>query len=89
MPFLSEAITTTFNPQIAADAGLVPCADAGINTKFLLVSPIESRYLLIASKPAYSPLAPELGWENIHHPSSDYLQFFTQFINKYLISFLL
>ena len=33
-PCLSHSTITTFNPAMTADAGLVPCADAGIKHIF-------------------------------------------------------
>ncbi|MDT4875981.1 hypothetical protein FQZ97_1113920 [compost metagenome] len=46
---------------ICAEAGLVPCADAGIRQMLRWLSPRLWWYLRIASRPAYSPWAPELG----------------------------
>ena len=60
-PFLSVPTTTILRPATAAEAGFVPWADDGIRQIFLCPSPRLSWYLLIASSPAYSPLAPEFG----------------------------
>jgi hypothetical protein len=52
-------------PQIYAVAGFVPCADVGQRQTFLLKSPLLSWYFLMANRPAYSPVAPLWGWDDI------------------------
>mmetsp|Transcript_24991 Transcript_24991/g.73094 ORF Transcript_24991/g.73094 Transcript_24991/m.73094 type:complete len:251 (-) Transcript_24991:1773-2525(-) len=60
-PWSSLSTTTTFIPAMAADAGFVPCALLGMRHTFRWLSPIDARYRIIVSKPAYSPVAPEFG----------------------------
>ena len=62
LPWASQATTTIFSPASWAEAGLVPCAEAGIRQMLRCVWPWASRYSRMASRPAYSPCAPELGW---------------------------
>lgn len=64
-PFSSQPIGIIFIPQIYAVAGLVPWADTGTRQIFLLKSPLLSWYFLMDIKPAYSPVAPLFGWEEI------------------------
>lgn len=54
-----------FIPQIYAVAGLVPWAETGTKHIFLLKSPLLSWYFLIAISPAYSPVAPLFGYDEI------------------------
>ena len=42
LPRSSVLVTTTFIPAITAEAGLVPCADAGIKQIFLCEFPLAS-----------------------------------------------
>ena len=64
LPSASQATTTMRMPIICADAGLVPCADDGIRQTSRCPWPREASQLRIASRPAYSPCAPELGWKD-------------------------
>lgn len=60
---LDVDLTTTISiPANFADAKLVPCAEDGIRHTFLSLLPLASCYFLIAARPLYSPLEPELGW---------------------------
>ena len=60
-PFSSHLVTMILNPAIDALAGLVPCADEGINTILRWPSPLSFKYSRITIKPVYSPCAPALG----------------------------
>mmetsp|Transcript_27393 Transcript_27393/g.68599 ORF Transcript_27393/g.68599 Transcript_27393/m.68599 type:complete len:244 (+) Transcript_27393:1109-1840(+) len=61
LPCASVPTTTIFMLHIAADAGLVPCADTGMMHTSRWWSPRDWWYARIAMSPAYSPDAPELG----------------------------
>ena len=61
LPSVSVLTTTTCMPIMAALAGLVPWALAGIRHTLRWLSPRLSWYLRMASSPAYSPCAPLLG----------------------------
>src|SRR3546814_6325545 len=69
LPLASQRVTTTVMPHICAEAGLVPCADSGIRHTSRWPSPRERWYARIASRPANSPCAPELGWRSEEHTS--------------------
>src|SRR5690554_7235067 len=64
-PSSSHFVTTTWNPAITAEAGLVPCAEEGIKQIFLWDSLFDLWNALITINPAYSPCAPEFGWKDI------------------------
>ncbi|MCY1422706.1 hypothetical protein D9M71_383990 [compost metagenome] len=61
MPCLSHSTMTTRMLAMIAEAGLVPWAEDGIRQMLRCVSPRLSWNLRIASRPAYSPWAPEFG----------------------------
>ena len=61
-PFSRQATTTTFMPAITADAAFVPCAEDGMRQTVRSSSPRERWYSRMASRPAYSPWLPALGW---------------------------
>ena len=61
LPSSSQPIATIRMPAIAADAGLVPWAETGIRQTSRAPSPFDAWYARIERRPAYSPLAPELG----------------------------
>ena len=69
---------STFIPAKLALAGLVPCADLGIKQSFLFCSPIELKYLLMVTSPAYYPVAPLKGWKDI---SSNFVIDFSHSLN--------
>lgn len=69
----------TFIPAKMALAGLVPWADLGIKHSFLLDCPIDFKYLLIVNNPAYYPVAPLFGWNEI---SSNLVTLFNQFLSE-------
>src|SRR5438477_177520 len=58
--YAARCLATAIGPM-TADAGLVPCADCGIRHTVRWPSPRARWYARIASSPAYSPCAPELG----------------------------
>ena len=58
----SQPTTTTSMPAISALAGLVPCAEDGIRHTSRSASPRAAVLARIASRPAYSPWLPALGW---------------------------
>ncbi len=64
LPSASQATTTMRRPIICAVAGFVPCADDGIRQTSRWPWPREAWKLRIASRPAYSPCAPEFGWND-------------------------
>ena len=63
LPFSSDLILLTFNPDRAAEDGFVPWADSGIRQIFLCYWPMLLKYLSIASRPVNSPFEPELGYK--------------------------
>ena len=63
LPFWSHLTMTTFKPAMIALAGFVPWADSGIKQIFLCEL-LALWYSLILNNPAYSPWAPELGWND-------------------------
>mmetsp|Transcript_10811 Transcript_10811/g.35495 ORF Transcript_10811/g.35495 Transcript_10811/m.35495 type:complete len:296 (-) Transcript_10811:1721-2608(-) len=65
LPSASVPMPTIFMPHIAALAGLVPCAEAGMMHTLRWWSPFAWWYARIAISPAYSPAAPELGWSDM------------------------
>ena len=61
LPSASVLTLTIFMPAMTADAGLVPCAEVGMMHTLRCESPRDWWYARMAIRPAYSPLAPELG----------------------------
>ena len=61
LPLESEGMVTTWNPAMAADAGLVPWALSGMATVVRWVSPRSSSAARIISMPQNSPWAPARG----------------------------
>mmetsp|Transcript_15918 Transcript_15918/g.38751 ORF Transcript_15918/g.38751 Transcript_15918/m.38751 type:complete len:244 (+) Transcript_15918:1125-1856(+) len=61
LPWASVPTTTIFMEHMAAEAGLVPCADTGMMHTSRWWSPRLWWYARMAMRPAYSPAAPELG----------------------------
>ena len=60
-PSSALATATTFSPASAADAALVPWADAGMSTMSRAPSPLATWNRRMASSPANSPCEPALG----------------------------
>ena len=54
-------MTTICMDAMAALAGLVPCAEAGMRHTLRWWSPRDAWYARMAIRPVYSPAAPELG----------------------------
>ena len=61
LPCSSLFTMTIFIPAIAADAGLVPCAEAGIRMVVLYPCPRLWWYARMVIRPVYSPDAPDSG----------------------------
>ena len=62
MPRASLFTVVTSKPPMAADAGLVPCAESGTMTRLRFVSPRASWYALNIRIAVSSACAPAAGW---------------------------
>ena len=61
LPSASVFTVSTLRPAMAADAGLVPCAESGMSATLRCDSPDSSSAARAISSPAYSPCAPASG----------------------------